>query len=86
VEDVDDDFEVIEHDPLTRREPVDRGRPPSVVFAQARFDLVRDGFELRLRTCRTDHEKIGEAGNAGEVENDDLFGLLVRSELGTGRG
>jgi hypothetical protein len=57
-----------------------------VIFLQSRFDFVRDRFELRLRAGRTDHEEIGEAGNAGKIEDDDVFGLLVRGELGAGRG
>jgi hypothetical protein len=85
VEDVDDDFKVIEHDPLARRETVDCGRAPSVIFAQTRLNFIRDRFELRFRACRTNHEEIGEAGNSGEIENDDVFGFLVGSELGAGR-
>jgi hypothetical protein len=86
MEDVDDDFEIIEHDPLARRKTIDRSRAPAVVFAQSRFNFARDRFQLRLRAGRTNHEKIGEAGNSGEIENDDVFCLLVRSELGAGRG
>ncbi len=32
MEDVDHDFEIIEHDPLARRKTVDRGRAPAVIF------------------------------------------------------
>ena len=86
MEDVDHDFEIIEHDPLACRKSVDRGGAPAVVFFQSRFDFVRDRFELRLRRCRTDDEEIGEAGNTGEIENDDVFGLFVRGKVGAGRG
>jgi hypothetical protein len=41
---------------------------------------------LRLRRCRANNEEIGEAGDAGEIEHDNLFGLLVRGKLGAGRG
>jgi hypothetical protein len=86
VEDVDNHFEIVEHDPLAGREAVDRSRADVVIFLQSRFDFVRDRFELRFRRCRTDDEKIGKGGDAGKIENDDLFGLLVRSELRAGRG
>jgi hypothetical protein len=86
VEDVDHDFEIIEHDPLTRWEAINRRRASPVVFAQAGLDLVGNGFELRLRRCRTDNEEIGEAGDAGEIEDDDVFSLFVRGELGAGLG
>jgi len=86
MEDVDHDFEIVEYDPLARRKTVDRGGPPAVVFSQPRFDFVRDGFQLRLRSCRANNEEIGETGNAREVEDDDVFGLLIRSKLGAGRG
>ena len=84
MEDVNHDLEVIEHDPLTRRKTVDRGRAQSVIRFQPRFDFVGDRFQLRLRAGRTDDKEIGEAGNAGEIQNDDVFGLFVRGELGAG--
>jgi hypothetical protein len=86
VEDVDDHLKVIEHDPLARRESINGRGPPSVIFAQPRFNFIRDRFELRFRACRTNHEEIGEAGDSGEIENNDVFGLFVRGELGAGRG
>jgi hypothetical protein len=57
-----------------------------VLFFQARFNFVRDRFELRLGVGRANHKEIGETGNAGKIENDDLFGLFVRGELGAGGG
>jgi hypothetical protein len=41
---------------------------------------------LWLGSGRTDHEEIGKAGDFGKIENDDVFGLFVRGELGAGRG
>ena len=86
MEDVDHDLEIIEHDPLARRKTIDRGRAQAVIFLQSRFNFVRDRFELRFRSHRTNDEKIGETGNAGQIENDDVFGLFVRGKLGAGRG
>jgi len=86
MEDVDDDFKVIQDDPLTRWETVHRGGSPAVVLAYSRFNFVRDRFELWFGARRTDHKEIGKAGDSGEIENDDVFRLLVRSKLGAGRG
>lgn len=86
MQDVDHHFEIIEHDPLARRKTVDGSGAPPVVLAQSRFNFVRNRLELRFGACRADHEEIGEGGNAGQIENDDVFGLLVRSELGASRG
>ena len=74
---MDNHVEIIEHDPLARWKTVYRRGPSPMIFAQPRFDFVRDCFELRLGTRRADHEKIGEAGNSREIENDDVFGFLI---------
>jgi hypothetical protein len=86
VENVDDHFEVIEHDPLARRETVDRRGASPVIFAQARFNFASNRFQLRLGAGGTDDEEVSKAGNSGEIENDDVFGFLVGSEVGAGRG
>ena len=86
VKDVDHNLEVIEHDPLARRKTVDRCGAPALIFSQPCFNFVRDRFQLRLGTGRANHEVIGEAGNSGEIEDNDVFRLFVRSELGASRG
>jgi len=86
MEDVDDNFEIIDHDPLAGRETVDRRSPPAMLVAQSGFDLIGDGFELRLGARRANDKEIGEARDSGEIEDDNVFGFLVRSELGAGRG
>jgi len=86
VEDVDNHFEIIEHDPLARRKTVNRRGAQTVIFFQSRLNFIGDRLELRLRSGRTNDKEIGEAGDAGKIENDDFFGLFVRGELGAGRG
>ena len=86
MEDVDNHFEIIEHDPLARRKTVNGSGSNLVMFLYFRLNLVRDRFKLWFGSCRTDHEKVGEAGDAGEIENDNVFGLFVGGELGAGRG
>lgn len=77
MEDMDDDFEIIDHDPLACWKTVDRRGAPAMVVAQSRFDLIGNGFELRLGAGRANDKEIGEAGDSGEIEDDDVFGFLV---------
>ena len=86
VKDVDNHFEIIEDDPLARWKTVNRRGAQAVVFFQSRLNFIGDRLELRLRSGRTNDKEIGEAGDAGKIENDDFFGLFVRGELGAGRG
>ena len=86
MEDVNDDLEIIEHDPLTGWETIDRCGAQPVLLFQSRLNFVGNCFELRLRRGRTNDKEIGEAGNAGEIEHDNIFGLLVRGQFGAGRG
>ena len=85
MEDVDNYFEIIEHDPLARRKSVDRHRSNLVIFLQACLDLARDRFQLRFRRRRADHEEIGEGGDAAQVQDDDVFRFFIGSELGAAR-
>jgi hypothetical protein len=48
-----------------------------MVVAHARFDFIGNGFELRLGTGRANDKEIGEAGDAGKIQNDDVFGLFI---------
>lgn len=77
MENVDYHFEVIQDDPLACRKAVDRGRTTLMVVAHARFDFIGNGFELRLGTGRANDKEIGEAGDAGKIQNDDVFGLFI---------
>jgi hypothetical protein len=83
---VDNDLHVIEHDPLARGKSVHRNRADAMLISQASFDLARDCFQMRLRSSRANHEVIGEAGNPLEIENDDVFRLLVGRAVGAGFG
>jgi hypothetical protein len=57
-----------------------------VIASQSALNLVGDRLQLRFGRCRANDEEIGEAGDAGEIENDDVFGFLVRGKLSAGRG
>ncbi len=45
---VDDDLQVIEHNPLAGRKSVNRHGPNRMILFQARFDFIGDRLELRL--------------------------------------
>ncbi len=84
MEDVHDHLQVIEHDPLADRKTIHRRRAHLVIFAQPRFDLARDRFQVRLRSSRADDEEIRESGNPAQIEHHDVFRLFVSRELGAG--
>jgi hypothetical protein len=86
VEHVHHHLQIIEHDPLTRRKTVDRNRAHGMVFLQTRFNFSGDGFEMRFGRGGADDKKIGERGNSAQIEDDDVFGLLIRGKLGAGGG
>ena len=41
---------------------------------------------MRLGCARANDEEIGEGGNAAQIDDDNVFSLFVRGELGAGRG
>ena len=75
------DLHVVEHDPLTGRESIDRNCPDTMCVAQPLFDLSGNRFQVRLRSAGADYEKVGEAGDALQIENDDLFRFFVSREV-----
>ena len=81
MENMDDHVLVIDDDPLAERIAVHGERADPVVFFQPFLDLSRDGFQVRLRRAGADDEKIGERGNAAQVQAGDVFGFLARGEF-----
>jgi hypothetical protein len=57
---VHNDLEIIEHDPLTRRETVHRDGTDIVIFFQPCLDFVCDRFQLWLGCARTNNEEVCE--------------------------
>ena len=80
---VDHQLAVIGDDPLAERQAIDGERTAAVFLPQAFLDVVHDGLELRLAACGADEEEIRERGNAAQIENDDVFRLLLGDEAGT---
>lgn len=83
---MDDHLHIIEHDPLAGGESVDRYRAGCVRGSDAFFDFARDRFQMRFGGSRADDEKVGETGDAFEIENDDVLRFLVRRVIGAGFG
>ena len=77
MKDVDDDLQIIEHDPLAAGEPVNRHGPNGMVLSQTRFNFICNRFELRLRRSRANHEKIREGRDRAQVQDDYVFRLFV---------
>ena len=77
MENVGNYLQIIEHDPLARREPVNRGSGYFVVGFEPILYLAGDCFQMRLGCRRTDHKKISERRDAAEIEDHDLFRFLV---------
>jgi len=86
MENVCDDLEVVEHDPLTRRKAIYGCGANAMVFFQARFNFACDRLKLRLGCGRTNDKEIGEGREVAKVQDDDVFGLLVRGKLRAGSG
>jgi hypothetical protein len=81
VKDMDNNLQIIEHDPLAGRKSVNRHRSKGMVLSQSRFNFIRDGFKLRLGRSGANHEKIGERRDRAQVHDNNIFRLFVRGEL-----
>jgi hypothetical protein len=70
----------IRNDPLAGGHAVDGLRADAVILAEAVAEFPDDGLQVRLAGAGADHEKIGEARQAAQVERDDVFGFLIRGD------
>lgn len=74
------------NDPLAGRESIHRERFYAVVLLQAVAQFRGDGFQMRLGSAGADDEEIREAGNAAEIDGQDVLGFLFRDEVGAEAG
>ena len=86
VKDVYDDIAVIEDDPMAGGEAVFRMRFASELGPHFVANGFCDGFELRLRFRRADHEKFRKGRDVAEVEYDRIDGLPIQGGGGTCAG
>ena len=58
-------------------------RPIGLIFSSRRLrdDPAGDGLQLPLRAARADHEVVGHRRQAGEIQQDDVGGLLVLGQF-----
>lgn len=81
MEDVQNNLEIIHHDPLTRGKPVNGSSSNVVVLAQPHLHITGDRFQMRFRCRRAENEKIREGRDAAQIEDEDVFRLFVRRQL-----
>jgi len=81
VEDVDDHVGIVDYDPLAHGVAVDGVRLHLVVELEAALDLAGDGLEVGLGGSAANDEKIGKAGDAAQIQGNDVFSLFIGSEL-----
>ena len=73
-------------DPKSTRTQCDAAVPSrpiglGLLVAEAADDPVGDRRQLALRAARADHEVVGHRGQAGQIEQHDVGGLLVLGQL-----
>ena len=75
-EDVDQQVAVIGQHPFALGITLDVGGKLAGFMLQAQADFVADGLHLFLVGAGADDEVVGERGDAGEVEYDQVGGFL----------
>jgi hypothetical protein len=77
-EDVNDDVDVVEENPLGLAAPFDRMCVEAELFFEAEFDFVGDGDDLSIIGGRGDEEEVGEPGVCRvELEDASVFAFFV---------
>ena len=81
-EDVDDHVEVVHEDPTGLGHALDAPGKEAVLLLHVLVDAVVDGLDLAVGAAGGDHEVVGVAEHAAEVELDDVLCLDVGGEAG----
>ena len=81
MENMHDHITVIDDQPLAGRVAVHRMGLHVLFRFQPVLDFPGDCLEVWLGSARADEEEIGEAGNAAQVECDDVLCFFVRCEF-----
>lgn len=76
-EDVHDHVAEIGDDPLAHGEAIDGHGFHAVIFFQAALEFIDERAEVRLGRAGGDDKKVGERGDAAQVERDDVLGFFV---------
>jgi hypothetical protein len=85
-EDVEDDVQVVDEDPVSLAIALDRPRRHAVVALQALADLVIDRLRLASVPARAEDEEVRIRGDRPQIEDDDVLRQLLASESGDAAG
>lgn len=85
MEDVNHDIGIIRDNPLAERIAIHGGRLHAFLF-ELILNLTGDRLQMRLGGAGTDQKKIGETGDAAQVDGDDVFGFFFRGEVSAAAG
>jgi hypothetical protein len=85
-EDVQDDIEVVDEDPVALRLALHRARRQPVFGLQAFADLVVDRLRLPRVAPRAEDEEVGVDADGPQIEDDDVVRQLLLSEAGDAAG
>jgi hypothetical protein len=77
---------VVRYDPLALRKSVNHEWLDPMILPKPFLQLIGNRLEVRLAGAGADQEKIGERGNAAQVDGDEAFGLFVGNYFGTKLG
>ena len=81
IEDVHDEIDVIEQDPMRAFEAFDVPRLHAF-FGEFVGDVIGNGAHLRVRGTGADHKVIRDAREFAQIDDFDVFGFLFERELG----
>ncbi len=77
MENVNEHAAVIQDEPLTAWESVNRERLYFVLSAELILNLVRNCLEVRLTRSRANDEEFRKGRNLSQIEHLNVFGLFV---------
>jgi hypothetical protein len=71
----------IDHDPLAHWIAIHRLRLDVMLFFKPILNFRGNRLEMRLGSSGADQKKIGEGGNATQIERKDIFRLFVAGKF-----
>jgi hypothetical protein len=77
------DITKVHQDPLRGVHPFDAERACAMPREDL-VDVIGDRLHLTLGLARAEHQVISDRGKLGDVENEDVFGLLFQGRRGDG--
>ena len=75
-----DDVAKMCHHPVAGGHAVNRQGLDTVILMESSFQLVDDGFEVRLAGSRADQKEIGIGYDSAQIDGDGALGFFVRGD------